>query len=298
MDIIDKIRKLKMKKNAIILAHYYQSDEVQQIADFVGDSLELSKVARDTDKDMIVFCGVDFMAGSAKLLSPHKTILLPVKDATCPMANMITSSDIIGLRKLYPDAAVVTYINSTVDVKTVTDICCTSSNAINVVNSLDNDEIIFVPDKNLGAYVSKNTDKKVILWGGYCCVHNDITLDKVQAIKDRYPNAELVVHPECRSEVIDIADFCGSTSKIIEYIDNSPKKEFIVGTEEGIIYKLKCNNPDKIFYTIDDNVICSNMKKITLLSVYQCLLNEEHKVELDEDTINLAEKPLIRMMNL
>lgn len=298
MNITDRIKELKKKKEAIILAHYYQSDEIQEIADFIGDSLELSKKARDTKAKIIVFCGVDFMAGSAKLLSPEKKVLLPVHHATCPMANMITEKDIKGLKKLYPKAKVVTYINSTVEAKKVSDICCTSSNAERVVNSLPDDEIIFVPDKNLGAYIAKSTAKKVILWGGYCCVHNDITKEKAQSAKERYPNALFVVHPECREEVINLADFCGSTAKIIDFVSKSEVKEFIVGTEEGIIYKLKKDNPEKIFYTIDDNVVCSNMKKITLESLLLCLEKEQYEIILDEETIKTASQAVIKMMEI
>lgn len=298
MDIRDKINQIKKAKNAIIVAHYYQSDEIQEIADFVGDSLELSRLARDNKADIIVFCGVDFMAGSAKLLSPEKTVLLPEHTATCPMANMASPEEVIKLKEKYPNALVVTYINSTVEVKTVSDICCTSANAIKVVNALECDKIIFVPDKNLGNYVSKHTDKEVILWNGYCGVHNGLTLSQAkQALLD-HPDAEFVVHPECLAEVIDIADYCGSTSQIINYVKKSIKKEFIVGTEKGILYQLKKENPDKTFYLAHQDMVCSNMKKISLERLLECLTYETHKIELEKDVIERAALPVERMLEI
>ncbi len=298
MNIVEEINRLKRKKNAIIIAHYYQPDEIQAIADFVGDSLEMSRVARDNSADIIVFCGVDFMAGSAKLLSPHKTVLLPEPSATCPMANMATPEEIIKLKAKHPDAAVVTYINSTVIVKTVSDICCTSSNAIKVVNSVNTDEIIFLPDKNLGTYVSGFTDKRIILWDGHCCVHNNFTLDKAKVARAAHPEALLVVHPECLKEVIDIADFCGSTSQIIGYINKSSAKEFIIGTEEGILYELKKQNPNKTFYLAHKAMRCGNMKKITLRHVYDSLDREIHKIEFDSEVIEKASLPVKRMLDI
>lgn len=298
MNIRKKIEEIKQKKNATIIAHFYQPDEIQEIADFVGDSLEMSRYARDNRADVIVFCGVDFMAGSAKLLSPHKTVLLPVADATCPMADMVIPADVIRLRKQHPNAAVVTYINSTVAVKAVSDICCTSSNAIKVVNSLPEEEIIFLPDKNLGSYVAKFTDKKIILWDGHCCVHNNLTFELALKAKSEHPNAVFVVHPECISEVAEIADFVGSTSKIIEFIKQSERKEFIVGTEEGILYRLKKDNPDKVFHMAYNDMVCKNMKKIDLEAVLNSLELGINEIELDEDTMENASKPLKRMMEI
>ncbi|NCA67250.1 MAG: quinolinate synthase NadA [Clostridia bacterium] len=298
MNIVDSINRLKEEKQAIIIAHYYQPDEIQAIADFVGDSLEMSRVARDSDAKVIVFCGVDFMAGSAKLLSPQKTVLLPELAATCPMANMATPEEVLKLKAKYPNATVVTYINSTVAVKTVSDICCTSSNAVKVVNSVESDEIIFLPDKNLGSYVARFTDKKIILWDGHCCVHNNLTAARVLETKAKYPNAEFVVHPECLSSVVNIAAFCGSTSKIIEYIKNSNTKEFIIGTEEGIFYKLRQNNPDKIFHLAHKNMRCGNMKKITLQKLYDSLKDEKYKIEFDREIIEKASLPVKRMMEI
>ncbi len=298
MDIIERINQLKKQKNAIILAHYYQPDEIQKIADFVGDSLDLSRKAQQNEADTIVFCGVDFMAGSAKLLAPQKTVLLPEHTATCPMANMATPERVLELRRAHPNAIVVTYINSTVSVKTVSDICCTSSNAVKVVNSLPSAEIIFLPDKNLGAYVARFTDKKIILWNGHCCVHNNLTLDLVNNAKDLHPAAELVVHPECTADIIDAAAFCGSTSKIIEYVGSSASREFIVGTEEGILYQLKKENPDKKFYLASAGLRCANMKKITLEKVLLSLEKEIYKIEFAEEIINTASLPIIRMLEV
>lgn len=298
MDILAKINRLKEEKNAIILAHYYQGDEIQEIADFVGDSLDLSRKAQQNDADTIVFCGVDFMAGSAKLLAPHKTVLLPEYSATCPMANTATPQKVNELRRANAGATVVAYINSTVAVKAVSDICCTSSNAIKIVNSLDCDKIIFLPDKNLGAYVSRFTDKQVILWDGHCSVHNDLNIDQVRKAKQRHPQAELVVHPECFAEVIVAADFCGSTSQIIEYVGKSASREFIVGTEEGILYRLKKENPDKSFYLASNALHCGNMKKITLDKVLNSLETMQYKIEFDNEIIRTASLPIIRMLEV
>lgn len=298
MNTIDKINRLKKLKNAIILAHYYQPDEIQEIADFVGDSLDLSRKAQQNDADTIVFCGVDFMAGSAKLLAPQKTVLLPEHSATCPMANMATAEKVLELRRKYPNAAVVTYINSTVAVKTVSDICCTSSNAIKVVNSISADEIIFLPDKNLGAYIQRFTDKKIILWNGHCCVHNNLTLGLVKQAKQLHPEAELVVHPECLAEVIDAASFCGSTSKIIEYVGKSESGDFIVGTEEGILYQLKKENPDKRFYLASKGLRCGNMKKITLDKILISLEKGIYNIEFAKDIIEKAALPIKRMLEI
>lgn len=295
---IDKINKLKIEKNAIILAHFYQPEEIQEIADFVGDSLELSKYAYKCTSDIIIVCGVDFMAGSVKILNPSKKVLIPVGNATCPMANMVTAKDIINLRKEHPNAAVVTYINSTVEVKAVSDICCTSSNAINIVNSLPNEEIIFVPDNNLGSYVARFTDKKIILFNGYCPVHNDITIKDVLQAKYEHPKALFVVHPECRSEIIDMADFTGSTAKIINYIGESDINEFIIGTEEGILTSLKKKYPNKKFYKLTNNFICFDMKKIRLQDLLNTLELEQYEITLDEEMRIRALNTLKRMINL
>jgi quinolinate synthase len=297
-ELTEKILNLKKAKNAVILAHFYEPENIQELADFVGDSLELSRYAKECKADIIIFCGVGFMAGSAKLLNPEKTVLLPKLDAGCKMADMVTAEDIKKLHKENPEAAVVIYINSSVDAKTESDICCTSSNAIKIVNSLPNKEIIFVPDRNLGAYVSRFTDKKIILFEGYCPVHDIINKNDINNARKQHPEALIVVHPECRGEVIENADYCGSTSQIISFIEKSNNTEFIVGTEKGILYTLKKKFPDKIFYMLTDNFICADMKKITPENVLESLENESFKIEFDEDTIKKATKCLDAMMSV
>ncbi len=294
----DRIKRLKKEKNAIILAHFYQPDEVQEIADYVGDSLELSRFAKDCAQEVIVLCGVWFMAGSAKLLSPHKTVLIPNKRAGCPMADMVTPEDVINLRKKHPNSAVVTYVNSSVEVKAVSDICCTSSNAVRVVNSLPNEEIIFVPDRNLGSYVSRFTDKKMILFNGYCPTHNRIFAEHMDTARREHPNAKILVHPECAPEIIDAADFVGSTAQIINYVSSSDEKEFVIGTEQGILYPLRQKNPDKTFYMLSENFICPNMKKTTIEDVENALASMETEIKLDADIIERASKSLFRMFEV
>ncbi len=295
--LIEKIMELKKKHNAVIIAHLYQWPEVQDIADFVGDSLDLSRKARDTDADMIVFCGVWFMAETAKILSPQKTVLIPEKNAGCPMADMITVVDVLDLRKKHPDAAVVCYVNSSADVKAVSDICCTSSNAVKVVSSLKEKEIIFIPDRNLGHYVSRFVpDKKFILFDGYCPTHNKITALDVEKARAAKPGVPVLVHPECTPQVIDQADFTGSTAQIIDYAVKSDSKEFIIGTESGVFHKLQLLCPDKKFYTLHAAMVCPNMKKTTLNSIYQSLENIQYEIKLDEDVIKKAAVSLDRML--
>ncbi|MCE5188793.1 MAG: quinolinate synthase NadA [Eubacteriales bacterium] len=295
-NIIEKIAFLKKERNALILAHYYQIPEVQQIADFVGDSFELCKIAKRAQEEVIVLCGVYFMAESVKILSPEKTVLIPNINAGCPMADMIKPEDVRNLRHQYKEAAVVTYINSSAAVKAESDICCTSSNAVEIVNSLPNEEIIFVPDKNLGSYVSRFTNKKFIYFDGYCHVHNNITLQDLERERKLHPNAPVLVHPECRAEVVDHADFVGSTSRILDYATRSEQKEFIIGTEKGILYSLKQNNPDKEFYPLSANLICPNMKKTSLASVLSCLEDEANHVECSEKIIEAAALSLNKML--
>jgi quinolinate synthase len=297
-DIQEKILTLKKEKNAVILAHLYQPAEIQEIADFVGDSLELSRLAKDAEADTIIFCGVCFMAGSAKLLSPQKTVIIPNKQAGCPMADMARPEDIIKLREQHPDAAVVTYVNSSVAVKAYSDICCTSSNAVKIVNSLPNKDIIFVPDKNLGSYVARFTDKNIILFDGYCPTHNRVNTDHVAQARMNHPNVKILVHPECTSEVVDMADFAGSTAQIINYVTASDEKEFIIGTEKGILHQLKLKNPDKEFYMLADNFLCPNMKKISLEHVLESLETGEYEIELSDDMIAKASKSLHKMLEI
>jgi quinolinate synthase len=296
--IQEKILELKKEKNAIILAHLYQPSDIQEIADFVGDSLELSRLAKDSTADVIIFCGVFFMAGSAKLLSPQKTVILPNRQAGCPMADMLEPEDIIKLREKHPNAAVVTYVNSSVEAKAYSDICCTSSNAIKVVNSLPNKDIIFVPDKNLGSYVARFTDKNIILFDGYCHVHNRITTDHINKARLEHPNVKILVHPECPAPVVDLADFVGSTAQIINYVTASDKKEFVIGTEKGILHQLKLKNPDKVFYMLADNFLCTNMKKTSLEHVLESLETGEYEIEISDDIIKKASQSLHKMLDI
>jgi quinolinate synthase len=296
IDIRD-ILSLKEKRNAVILAHLYQWPEVQDIADFVGDSLDLSRKARDTGADVIVFCGVWFMAETAKIISPEKTVLLPEPDAGCPMADMVTPEDVELLRKEHPGAAVVCYVNSSAEVKAVSDICCTSSNAIRVVESLKEKEIIFVPDRNLGHYVSRFfPEKRFILFDGFCPTHNKITVTDMEQVRAAHPDTPILVHPECVPEVVNRADFTGSTAQIIEHAVNSGSEEFIIGTEIGVLHRLQKLCPGKRFYSLHAAMVCPNMKKTTLLSVYDALDKMQYKIELDAQVIKKASVSLARML--
>lgn len=295
--MIQQIKKLKKEHNAVIVAHNYQVDDVQEIADITGDSFALSKYCASTDYDVVVFCGVHFMAESAKILSPEKTILLPEIDAGCPMAAMVNAEELLEAKKRNPNAAVVCYINSTAEVKAVSDICCTSSNAINVVKSLPQEEIIFVPDQNLGKYIAKQVpEKKFIFWDGYCVTHHRVDAEMARKAKESQPDAILLVHPECRTEVVEMADFVGSTKQIIQYANLSSHKKFIIGTEMGIMYQLKKENPDKEFYLLSQSFICPNMKKTTLKSVYEALKDMKYNIELDEEIRLKAKTALDRML--
>ncbi len=296
-ELIDKINKLKREKNAVILVHNYQRPEIYEVGDFLGDSLELAKKAVQTDARIIVFCGVDFMAESAKILNPDKIVLHPEKLSVCPMANMVTKEQVLEMRKKYPKAVVVSYINTTADVKAVSDICCTSANAVKVASSLKEDEIIFTPDKNLGSYVqSKLPDKKIILLDGYCYVHDKIMAEDVKEARELHPNAKVMAHPECRMDVINEADAVCSTSQMMKYAKESEAKEFIVVTECGMVNVLKRDMPDKQFWAVGGT--CIQMKKITLQKVYDCLLNEIEKVELDKGIMENAKRALERMLEL
>jgi len=298
-DIIKEINRLKKEKNAVIVAHNYQIDEVQDIADLVGDSFALSKFCANSNADVIVFCGVHFMAESAKIISPKKTVILPEKHAGCPMADMVTAEALKKKKVEHPGAAVVCYINSSAEVKAESDICCTSSNAVNVVNSLEQKDIIFVPDENLGSYIAeKLPHKNIILWNGYCITHHKIKKDDVLLAKEKHPEAILLVHPECRKEIVDLANFVGSTKQIIDYAATSDAKEFIIGTEMGIMHKLKMESPDKKFYLMSPGLICPNMKKTTLDSILHSLQTMTEKIELDEDVRIRARKSLDRMLSV
>ncbi|MBN2612448.1 MAG: quinolinate synthase NadA [Bacteroidales bacterium] len=288
------ILELKKKHNAIILAHVYQRGEIQDIADYVGDSLDLSRKAVNTKADVIVFCGVQFMAETAAMLNPDKIVLLPDLNAGCGLADMAAPDQILKVKKQNQEMAVVTYINSSAEVKAISDICCTSANAVAVVNSLSYSHVLFVPDKNLGAFVAEQTGKKIYFWDGYCYVHENIKPDKIQYLKEKYPDAEIIVHPECPADVRHLADYTGSTSQMSMYVKKSRHKEFIVGTEDNFIYRLKTDNPGKTFYPV--NSICDGMNKITLEKVKLALEKMEYKVFVPEEIRKKAAIALDRML--
>ena len=296
MNIVEEITKLKKEKNAIILVHNYQRPEIQDIADFLGDSLGLAREAAKTDARIIVFCGVRFMAETAKILSPKKTVIIPRKDAGCQMADMITTEDLRRLKKNYPDAKVVSYVNTNADVKAESDICCTSANAIEVVRNVKGERIIFTPDKNLAAYCQRFTDKEIIPWNGYCYVHEKIREEEIRLAKKKFPDALILVHPECNPAVIDLADEVLSTGGMINFVKKSNKKKFLIGTEEGLIYRLTKENPGKEFYAAGTAKICRNMKLTTLNDVYFSLKEERYAIELPEGIIKSAGKTLKAML--
>lgn len=299
MDIKKEILRLKEERNAIIVAHLYQDGEIQDIADMVGDSFELSRYCASTNKDVIVFCGVHFMAESAKILSPQKTVLLPVLDAGCPMADMANAGDLKKLKAKYPEAAVVCYVNTSAAVKAECEICCTSSIAVKVVRSLPNKQIIFLPDRNLGHYVAKQVpEKDFIFWPGFCPTHNALITMHVEEARAAYPNAVLAIHPEAPPEVVEMADFVGSTKQIIDFCTQSNKREFIIGTEEGILHQLKLKNPEKKFYMLKYRFICPNMKKTTIETLYESLRDMKHEIVLDEETIKKASISLEKMLKV
>ncbi|MEA2036897.1 MAG: quinolinate synthase NadA [Nanoarchaeota archaeon] len=296
-ELIEKINKLKKEKNAIILVHNYQREEIYEIANFMGDSLELCKKAVNADAKIIVFCGVDFMAESAKILNPEKKVLLPDNLSQCPMANMVKVEEVIAMKKKHPEAVVVSYVNTTADVKAVSDVCCTSANAINVVRALKEKEIIFVPDRNLGSYVqSQLPDKKIILVEGHCYVHDEIIADSVREAKENHPEAEVLVHPECKMEVNNLADYVCSTSQMIKRVKESSANEFIIVTECGMVNALKRERKDAKYYA--GGGVCIQMKKVTLQKVYDCLLNGTHQIELDNEVMEKAKKALDRMLEV
>jgi quinolinate synthase len=316
----EEILRMKAERNAIILAHNYQKDEIQELADFTGDSLELSRTASTIACDVIVFCGVNFMAESASILSPDKTVLLPEIGACCPMADMVR---VEGPRKLWesfpgyriqprlvypinyslsdikaehPGVPVVSYVNTTAEVKAHSDICCTSANVVKVIESIPGDTVISVPDRNLSAWAQKNTNKKVISWDGFCHVHDRVTKEDVIKARGEHPGALVLAHPECRLEVLELADHVTSTSGMLRYVKSSPHNEFIVGTEVGIMYRMKKENPDKTFHALRRDMICPNMKKTTLQSVYRALNENVNVVKVPEDIRIPAKRALDRML--
>ena len=297
--LADRIQKLKKEKDAIILAHNYQIGEVQDIADFVGDSLQLSIEASKVSNSIIVFCGVLFMAETAKILNPNKMVLLPDNNAGCPMADMITADQLRELKEKHPGAAVICYVNSTAEVKALSDICCTSSNAVKVVESVPEDkEIIFIPDKYLGSYVQEKTGRKMIFWNGYCPTHVRINAKQIIELKKKHLDSEVVVHPENTPEVIEVADRVESTGGMLKYVKDSDNKSFIVGTEVGIMHGLKKENPDKQFIPAFTRAICPDMKLTTLEKVLWSLVEEETKIEVPEDIAARARSAIDRMIAL
>jgi len=295
---IEKISALREKRNAVLLVHNYQLGEVQDIADFIGDSLDLSQRAAETDADVIVFCGVHFMAETASILCPDKVVLLPDINAGCPMANMITAEGLRAKKKEHPEAVVVCYINSPADVKAESDVCCTSANAVRVAESLDAREILFVPDQYLGHYVSTKTSKKMILWPGFCPTHVRIKPERIKELKREYPQAKVVVHPECTPEVIALAHEVLSTSGMCSYAQRDEVREMVVGTEIGIIHRLKKENPGKKFIPISEQAICPNMKLITLEKVLWCLEEMSPEVKVSKETRLRAKASVDKMLEI
>jgi quinolinate synthase len=298
MEIIDKIQKLKKEKNAIILVHNYQLPEIHDIADYIGDSLGLSIEAAKTKADVIVFCGVYFMAETAKILSPEKIVLIPEKSAGCPMADMITADQLRTLKAQHPGATVMCYVNTTADVKAECDLCCTSANAVRMAGEVlrDEKEIIFVPDQYLAAYTAKQTGRNFIVWKGYCPIHASILPDHIREQRNLHPEADVIVHPECTPEVIEAADRALSTEGMIRYAKESEKKEFIIGTEIGILYRLRKECPGKIFYPASDQAVCQNMKLTTLEKVCLALENMSHEVIVPEEVRVKAKTCIERML--
>ena len=297
--LIEQIGKLKAERGAVILAHNYQPGEIQDLADFTGDSLGLSIQASETDADVIVFCGVRFMAETAAILSPEKTVLLPEKSAGCPMADMITAEQLRQLKQENPDAMVVCYVNSSAEVKAESDYCCTSANAVEVVNSLPEDKpIIFVPDQHLGQFVAERTGRKLVLWPGYCTTHVLITVDEIKAAGAKYPDAIVMAHPECTEPVKDASDELLSTGQMLKFAANNTAKRFIIATEIGIIHTLKKQNPETEFFPATERAICPNMKKITLDKVVGSLQEMQYKITVPEAIRIEAEKSLDRMVEI
>lgn len=322
LDLLEEIQRLRSEKSAIILSHNYQRDEVQDIADFVGDSLELSRTASTIDCKVIVFCGVHFMAESASILSPEKTVLLPEPGAGCPMADMIQVSSprtilktfpgyevqptfvfphefaLRDIKAMYPGAPVVAYVNTNADVKAESDICCTSANVVKVIESLPEEKVICIPDRNLSMWAQKNTEKQVIAWDGFCHVHDRVTKEDVFKVRKEHPDALLMAHPECRPEVLELSDHVTSTSGMLRFAKASNSNEFIVGTETGLMHRLKKENPEKVFYPLRKDMICPNMKKTTLKSVYAALKEMKHIIKVPEDIRVPAKRALDRMLEI
>lgn len=295
----NRIEQIKKEKNAVILAHYYAPAEVQEIADYVGDSFYLAKVAKQSEADIIVFCGVQFMGESAKILNPDKKVLMPDPTADCPMAHMVVDGIIEEMRNTYDDLAVVCYINSTADLKCRSDVCVTSSNAVKIVKALPNKNIFFIPDKNLGSFVAKQVpEKNIILNEGCCPIHAKMRAAQLKCEKEKHPGAWILAHPECEAEIVEMSDFVGSTAEIIDFARKSDGKEFIICTEEGVDYTLITENPDKAFYFPNPHPCCTDMKLNTLESVFEVLEKEDKEIFVDSGVCEGALKPLERMLEL
>jgi quinolinate synthase len=300
MELTDKIKKLKEEKNAVILAHNYQLPEIHDIADFVGDSLGLSMSAAKTDAEIIVFCGVHFMAETAKILSPKKTVLLPDKNAGCPMADMINADDLKSLKAAHPKAVSLCYVNTSAAVKAQCDYCCTSANALKMVQNIlkNNDEIIFIPDKYLAQYVTDQVGRKFITWEGYCPTHARILPENIIQAQKLHPRAKVLVHPECKPQLTELADVVASTEKMCAYVQNTPDTEFIIGTEIGIIHRMKKENPEKSFYPASDKATCPNMKRITLEKVLWSLEDLTYEITVPQDIMDKARLSIERMLQV
>lgn len=297
MDYIQEIKRLKKRKNAIILTHCYQPIELDEISDFVGDSFFLSKKAKETEADIIVFAGVHFMAQSAKLLNPEKKVLLPNLNSGCYMADMLNLEQLREFKSKHPGIPTVCYINSTAEIKAECDICCTSSNAVRVVKSLNADEILFVPDTYLGKWVEKKLEKvKVNTYNGFCPTHLRIRIEDIEAARKNHPGSKILAHPECHNAVSKLADFVGSTKEIMDFVKNSSEQSFVIATEKGVLDRLKRDYPEKEFYLIRDDIICQNMKWNTVQDVYNALKNEEHEIKIEKEVQKKAYRCISRMM--
>ncbi|WP_297518239.1 quinolinate synthase NadA [uncultured Clostridium sp.] len=300
MDYIEGIQKLKKEKGALILAHYYQNEEIKALADYIGDSYYLSKIAKESLSEFIVFCGVNFMAESAKILSPNKRVFIPVKDAGCIMADMVNSTDLLELKSKYDDVAIVTYINSSTEVKAISDVIVTSSNAQKIVSKIKNKNIIFAPDRNLGSYIGEQIeDKNMILWQGFCPIHESVAIEEVIKFREKYSNSIVLTHPECQKEIRDISTYVGSTSGILAEANKYTNKDILIVTEEGMISDLKNDNPNNNrYHTFTDRMICCNMKKIKVEDLYLALLEEKEEIFIENDLIRKASVALNKMHEL
>lgn len=304
LDLFEEIKNLKKEKNAVVLAHYYQEGDIQDVADYIGDSLGLSQEAAKTDADIIVFAGVHFMAETAKILSPTKKVLLPDLKAGCSLADSCPPHLFKKFKEQYPNHLVITYVNCTAELKAMSDIVCTSSNAVQIVESLPKEQkIIFGPDKNLGAYVAKKTGRDLVLWNGACMVHEIFSREKITKLKSRHPEAKLLAHPECEDVILEMADYIGSTTGLLKYSTNNTAKEFIVATESGIIHQMQKDNPGKTFIPAPPNNNCAcndcpHMKRNTLEKLYLCMKNESPEIFVPMDIIEKAVKPIERMLSI